>query len=211
VLRLTGNSGTSLQEHYGVPGALRNWVSAFGSRFPRLFRPKSHRIQPRPHARNVHFKKNQLSYSCVRNYPRRMMTPHCISALLRVATRANGVCAASAKTTAVVRRAAVGDPPLPFYFLKTPPFFSNTRQGAAYTKRRDQSAYQRRNISAAVPPALAARCSTRMGNQEGVPSSCPVPRELPFTRVIPAFARMTIFRSDFRGCACHHCHFGGCI
>jgi hypothetical protein len=142
-----------------------------------------------------------------------MMTLHCTSSLLRVATRADGACAASAKTAAVVRRAAVGDPPLPFYFLKTPPFFSNTRAGAAYTKRRDQSAYQRPNISIAVPrpPAPVARCSTRMGNQEGVPSSCPVPWELPFTRVIPAFAEMTIFRSDFRGCACHHCHFGGCI
>jgi hypothetical protein len=70
------------------------------------------------------------------------MTLHCTSSLLRVATRADGACAASAKTAAVVRRAAVGDPPLPFYFLKTPPFFSNTRAGAAYTKRRDQTARQ---------------------------------------------------------------------
>jgi hypothetical protein len=76
--------------------------------------------------------KNRLSYSGLRTYPKRMTTPHRLSIRLRSATPRIGAFVGSGTPMDNRCRAAVGHPPLPFYFLKKPPFFSNTRTGAAW-------------------------------------------------------------------------------
>jgi hypothetical protein len=68
-----------------------------------------------------------------------MTMPHRTSIRLRVATPRIGAYLGSGTPLDNVRRAAVGHPPLPFYFLKKPPFFSNTRAGAAWGDGRQEA------------------------------------------------------------------------
>jgi hypothetical protein len=58
--------------------------------------------------------------------------PHRLSIRLRVATHRIGAQVGLSTPLDNFRRTPVGYPPLPFYFLKKPPFFSNTRTGAAW-------------------------------------------------------------------------------
>jgi hypothetical protein len=53
-----------------------------------------------------------------------MMTLQSLFSFLWVTARPYGVFVGSATPRVVVRRAPVGDPRLPFYFLKNPPFFT---------------------------------------------------------------------------------------
>jgi hypothetical protein len=68
--------------------------------------------------------KNQLSYFCIPNYPMLMMTLQSLFNFLWVTARRYGGYVGSATPCVVVRRAVVGDPHLPFYFVTNPPFLT---------------------------------------------------------------------------------------